>query len=125
MELLTGGSAGTMKLKVYDTKNNFICDIDNDKALFGSYPIDDGMRIHVIDNFALVKDFDAADAAERYENLLIFFYNNTHLLFTCSKFLEKKLICRVYFWINIIYIVICLILDSVYQKRNMRKKVTH
>lgn len=55
-----------MKLKVYDSKNNFICDIDNDEVLLGSYPIDDGMRIHVIDNFALVKDFNAADAAERY-----------------------------------------------------------
>lgn len=54
-----------MKLKVYDKKNNFVCDIDNDEALLGSYPIDDGMRIHVIDNFTLVKDFNVSDSAER------------------------------------------------------------
>ncbi|XP_041979912.1 tubulin-folding cofactor B-like [Aricia agestis] len=66
LELVTGGTAGTMKLKVFDNKNNLICDIDNDDALLGSYPIDDGMRIHVTDNFTLVKDFDSADAAERF-----------------------------------------------------------
>lgn len=65
MELVTGGSASTMKLKVYDNKNNFVCDIDKDDALLGSYPIDDGMRIHVIDNFSLVKDFSGTDSAER------------------------------------------------------------
>lgn len=54
-----------MKLKVFDVKNNFICDIDKDDALLGSYPIDDGMRIHVIDNFTLIKDFADADSAER------------------------------------------------------------
>ncbi|XP_045769421.1 tubulin-folding cofactor B [Maniola jurtina] len=66
LELVTGGSAATMKLKVYDKKNNFVCDIDNDAALLGSYPIDDGMRIHVIDKFTLVQDFDSSDAAERF-----------------------------------------------------------
>lgn len=67
---MTGGSAATMKLKVFDKKNNFICDIDNDDALLGSYPIDDGMRIHVIDNFTLVKDFGESDSAERYEKIM-------------------------------------------------------
>lgn len=66
LELVTGGSAATMKLKVFDKKNNFICDIDNDDALLGSYPIDDGMRIHVIDNFTLFKDFGESDSAERF-----------------------------------------------------------
>ncbi|VVC98121.1 unnamed protein product [Leptidea sinapis] len=65
LELVTGGNAKTMKLKVYDQKNNFVCDIDNDNALLGSYPIDDGMRIHVIDKFTLVKDFEASDSTER------------------------------------------------------------
>ncbi|CAH0399937.1 unnamed protein product [Chilo suppressalis] len=66
LELVTGGSAATMQLKVYDNKNNFICNIDNDEALLGSYPIDDGMRIHVIDKFTLVKDFTSAESAERF-----------------------------------------------------------
>ncbi|RVE55030.1 hypothetical protein evm_000450 [Chilo suppressalis] len=66
LELVTGASAATMQLKVYDNKNNFICNIDNDEALLGSYPIDDGMRIHVIDKFTLVKDFTSAESAERF-----------------------------------------------------------
>ena len=70
LELVTGGSASTMKLKVYDIKNNFVCDIDKDDALLGSYPIDDGMTIHVIDNFAMIKDFADADSAERWDNLI-------------------------------------------------------
>ncbi|XP_072932931.1 tubulin-folding cofactor B-like [Epargyreus clarus] len=67
LELVTGGSANTMKLKVYDTKNNFVCDIDNDEALLGSYPIDEGMRIHVIDKFTLIQDFVSSDSAERFK----------------------------------------------------------
>ncbi|XP_013141672.1 PREDICTED: tubulin-folding cofactor B [Papilio polytes] len=67
LELVTGGSAPTMKLKVFDKKNNFVCDIDNDNALLGSYPIDDGARIHVIDNFTLIKDFTTSDSAERFQ----------------------------------------------------------
>ncbi|KAM3956445.1 tubulin-binding cofactor B [Aphomia sociella] len=67
LELVTGGSAATMKLKLYDNKNNLICDIDNNDALLGSYPIDDGMRIHVVDKFTLVKDFDTSDSAERFQ----------------------------------------------------------
>ncbi|CAG4935271.1 unnamed protein product [Parnassius apollo] len=66
LELVTGGSAATMKIKLFDNKNNFVCDIANDNALLGSYPIDDGMRIHVIDNFILVKDFTGSDSAERF-----------------------------------------------------------
>ncbi|KAL4720643.1 hypothetical protein ACJJTC_001809, partial [Scirpophaga incertulas] len=66
LELVTGGSAVTMKLKIYDSKNNFICDIDNDTALLGSYPIDDGTRIHVIDNFTLINDFSSAESADRF-----------------------------------------------------------
>lgn len=57
-----------MKLTVYDSKNNFVCDIDNDEALLGSYHIDDGSRIHVIDKFVLTKDFTGTDSAERFLN---------------------------------------------------------
>lgn len=71
--MVTGGSAPTMKLKVFDKKNNFVCDIDNDNALLGSYPIDDGARIHVIDNFTLIKDFTTSDSAERFVSQRLFF----------------------------------------------------
>ncbi|CAG9787604.1 unnamed protein product [Diatraea saccharalis] len=66
LELVTGGSASTMQLKLYDNKNNFVCNIDNDEALLGSYPIDDGMVIHVIDKFTLVKDLTSTESAERF-----------------------------------------------------------
>lgn len=62
---MTGGSALTMKLELYDNKNKHICNIDNDNSLLGSYPIDDGMRIHVIDKFALVS-FDSNDSTDRF-----------------------------------------------------------
>ncbi|KAJ2951234.1 hypothetical protein O0L34_g5633 [Tuta absoluta] len=66
LEMVTGGSAATMKLKLYDTKNNFVCDIANDEALLGSFPIDDGMRIHVVDKFMLLKDFNTSASEERF-----------------------------------------------------------
>ncbi|XP_063621930.1 tubulin-folding cofactor B [Cydia splendana] len=66
LELVTGGNATTMKLKLFDSKNNYVCDIDNDNALLGSYPIDDGMRIHVEDKFVLLSDVSSSDSAERF-----------------------------------------------------------
>lgn len=54
MELLTGSLSGNMKLEVYDRDNKLVCKLDNDNALLGSYPIDDGMRIHV----SLQRSFD-------------------------------------------------------------------
>lgn len=54
-----------MTIKLYDSKNRFICDIDNNDALLGSYPVEDGMRIHVVDKFSMVKDFGTSDSAER------------------------------------------------------------
>ena len=47
LELLTGASASHMQLEVYNKDNELVCRLDNDEALLGSYPIDDGMRIHV------------------------------------------------------------------------------
>ena len=47
LELLTGAQSGSMQLEVYDKDDKVVCQLDNDEALLGSYPIDDGMRIHV------------------------------------------------------------------------------
>lgn len=47
LELLTGGNPTTMKIEVYDKNEKLICVLDNGQRLLGSYPIDDGMRIHV------------------------------------------------------------------------------
>lgn len=44
---------------------SFVCKLDNNDALVGSFPIEDGMRFHVIDNFQLftetVEKFDLTE----------------------------------------------------------------
>ncbi|XP_076235334.1 tubulin-binding cofactor B [Calliopsis andreniformis] len=52
LELVTGGNSATMTVEVYDKNDKLICKLDDGQRLLGSYPIDDGMRIHVIDNFS-------------------------------------------------------------------------
>jgi len=48
LELVTGASAASMVLEVYNQDKELVCTITNDNALLGSFPIDDGMRLHVI-----------------------------------------------------------------------------
>lgn len=47
LELLTGGNQATMTVEVYDKNDKLVCRLENGQRLLGSYPIDDGMRIHV------------------------------------------------------------------------------
>lgn len=56
LELLTGGNPLTMTIEVYDKNDSFVCRLDDGQRLLGSYPIDDGMRIHVIDNFSRTEE---------------------------------------------------------------------
>lgn len=67
LELLTGAVASSQQLEVYDTSNKAVCKLDNDDALLGSYPIDDGMRIHVIDLHGTKGQFDDTSKVEKYE----------------------------------------------------------
>ncbi|KAF4529499.1 hypothetical protein B566_EDAN017802 [Ephemera danica] len=60
LELMTGGSAATMQLQVLDKAGNQVCALDPDSALLGSFPVDSGMTIHVVDRFATRSEFDAA-----------------------------------------------------------------
>ena len=48
LELVTGASCTGMIIEVYGKEDKFLCRLDNDDALIGSYPIDDGARLHVI-----------------------------------------------------------------------------
>lgn len=48
MELVTGADALSMNLEVHNKENQFVCALTNDNSLLGSFPIDDGMRIHVM-----------------------------------------------------------------------------
>lgn len=36
-----------MELELYGPDDKFCCKLDQDDALLGSYPVDDGCRIHV------------------------------------------------------------------------------
>jgi len=42
-----------MALEVYSKDDKLICSLKSDDAMLGSYPIDDGMRIHVSCVFSL------------------------------------------------------------------------
>lgn len=47
LELLTGGNPATMTVEVYDKNDKLVCRLEEGQRLLGSYPIDNGMRIHV------------------------------------------------------------------------------
>lgn len=47
LELITGCPAQSVDLQLFDKDGNMIVAMSDDDALFGSYPVDDGMRVHV------------------------------------------------------------------------------
>ncbi|XP_001360735.1 tubulin-folding cofactor B [Drosophila pseudoobscura] len=51
LEILTGGSAGTMKVELYKG-DKCLGTLDNNDAQLGYYASCDGLRLHVIDTFA-------------------------------------------------------------------------
>ncbi|CAI9568365.1 unnamed protein product [Staurois parvus] len=68
LELVVGSPASCMDLKLYSTDNTFIQNLDQDDALLGSYPVDEGCRIHVIDKSgAKVGEFEDLSRVEKYE----------------------------------------------------------
>ncbi|KAK7103366.1 tubulin-folding cofactor B-like [Littorina saxatilis] len=67
LELVTGGSARSMKLFAYDKENKLVCALDNDDALLGSYPIDSGMILHVEDKQLCAGEFDDVSKVEKFE----------------------------------------------------------
>lgn len=58
---MTGGDSNTMQLEIYSKENAHICKLDNNEALLGSYPINDGMRLHVIDKFVMKNEMEFAN----------------------------------------------------------------
>ncbi|BES93034.1 CAP-Gly domain [Nesidiocoris tenuis] len=58
LEVITGANAATMKIKVFSKTDELVCELSDGNALLGSYPIDDGMRLHVEDQFLLRKQLD-------------------------------------------------------------------
>ncbi|KZC11597.1 PREDICTED: tubulin-folding cofactor B [Dufourea novaeangliae] len=56
LELITGGNPATMVVEVYDRNDKLICTLSDGQRLLGSYPIDDGMHILVVDNFSRTQE---------------------------------------------------------------------
>uniref|UniRef100_A0A182NSK2 CAP-Gly domain-containing protein n=1 Tax=Anopheles dirus TaxID=7168 RepID=A0A182NSK2_9DIPT len=55
LESITGGNAGTMRLELY-SGDRLVGRLDGDEQLLGSYPIEDGMRVHVVDQFVCLQE---------------------------------------------------------------------
>eukprot|EP00050_Salpingoeca_kvevrii_P022987 m.135921 g.135921 ORF g.135921 m.135921 type:complete len:241 (+) comp9897_c0_seq1:1349-2071(+) len=67
LELITGAGAGYQDLRLFDADNNEICALSDNDAMLGSYPIEDYMRIHVIDTNPTKGDFDDVSKVEKFE----------------------------------------------------------
>lgn len=67
LELLTGSQSHNMKLEVYNKDNRLVCMLDNEDALLGSYHVDDGMRLHVVDKSGQKGEFEDVSKVEKFE----------------------------------------------------------
>lgn len=56
-----------MVLEVYNQDKELVCTITNDNALLGSFPIDDGMRLHVCDNQLKKGEYDDISKVTKFE----------------------------------------------------------
>lgn len=63
---MTGASCQTMQIEVYDKDNKLVCTLSDDAALLGSFPLENGMRLHVIDKFSIRNELDFGKV-EKYE----------------------------------------------------------
>ncbi|XP_071519896.1 tubulin-folding cofactor B [Panulirus ornatus] len=67
LELITGASAGTMNLEVFDDNDKFVCSLTDDAALLGSHNIEENYRIHVTDDSTKMGEFDDLSNVEKFE----------------------------------------------------------
>lgn len=67
LELVTGAACNNMIIEVYGKDDKFICRLDDNDALVGSYPVDDGARLHVIDKSGQSSEFEDTSKVEKYE----------------------------------------------------------
>lgn len=68
LELVVGSPASCMDLELYTPDDKFVMKLDSDEALLGSYPIDDGCRIHVIDQSgAQLGEYEDVSRVEKFE----------------------------------------------------------
>lgn len=67
LELVAGAACSSMIVEVYGKDDKLICRLDDNDALVGSYPIDDGVRLHVIDKSGDGGEFEDTANVEKYE----------------------------------------------------------
>merc|ERR1719219_2905377 len=67
LELICGASAGAMTVTVFDKDDRQVCSLEDDNAIFGSYHVDDGMRLHVEDSSKTRGEFENVDKVEKFE----------------------------------------------------------
>ena len=67
LELLTGATAGSMTLELYDKEDKLIGRLNDDERTLQSYGITGGMRIHVSDPSKKAGEFEDVSKVEKYE----------------------------------------------------------
>ncbi|XP_026544858.1 tubulin-folding cofactor B [Notechis scutatus] len=68
LELVVGSPASCMELELYTPDDKFVMKLDRDEALLGSYPVDDGHRIHVIDRSgATIGEYEDVSKVEKFQ----------------------------------------------------------
>lgn len=67
LEIITGSHANQMIIEVYNLQNVLLFKLDNDENLLGSYHIDDGFRLHVVDPQGTAAHYHDVSKVEKYE----------------------------------------------------------
>lgn len=68
LELVVGSPASCMELELYGADDKFYSKLDQEDALLGSYPVDDGCRIHVVDHSGVrLGEYEDVSKVEKFE----------------------------------------------------------
>lgn len=68
LEMIVGAPAAYMDMELFSVSDTFLQLMDDNEALLGSYPVDDGCRIHVIDRSGgQMGEFTDVSQVEKFE----------------------------------------------------------
>lgn len=67
LELVTGAYSQTMVLTAFSKDGKKVCVLDNNEALLGSYPVDDGMTLHAEDPTLKGNEYSDTSNVEKFE----------------------------------------------------------
>ncbi len=92
LELIVGTPAAFMDLDLFSTSDKFLQKLDNNEALFGSYPVDDDCRIHVgIDRLQLMIILIIDQLVNTFFRLIVF--KKAQFSFLLTKTLSHSAQC--------------------------------